>query len=95
MSTVLFIIVFFYLFLAGCEETPYNRIIVDTGLRQETIPGSCSAFTEGCNIFCRTGRVTYKKIELKNICKDADLRTAECIDDEPEKLKLCKDDTKE
>ena len=74
----------------GCEQGPYNSIVVETSWGHETISSSCYAWTDGCNTDCRTNNTTdYKRIQVKEDCKNTDIHRAQCIDDDPEKLKIC------
>ena len=94
MQKAFYIITILYLsFLSGgCQETPYSTIIVTTGWGSEQIPGFCSAWTDGCDIYCREGSRDWYKVKLKTLCKNEDLHASQCIDSEPEQLKLCNDD---
>ena len=87
-------ILYFSFLTAGCESGRYSQIAVETGLGREIIPGSCSAWTDGCDTYCRANHPTswYKGKKLKTVCKNEDLHASECIDDQPEKLKLCKEE---
>ena len=85
------LLVLLCVFLIGCNTAiptgPYPDILVN----QELIPGSCSAWTDGCDVFCRTGNrdsTSFSKEEIKD-CKDKDLHRPQCIDEDPEKLEIC------
>ena len=94
MKKALYIILFVYLFflIGGCESGPYQTIVDEN---QQSISASCSAWENECNIYCRTNNTTgYRKIEKPEKCEGADTTTSTCIDDEPEKLKLCTEDEK-
>ena len=85
---------FLPLIVGGCEYGPYNAIVVDTGWGQEEISSKCFAWTDGCNIGCRTNNTTgYTIIQVKENCKDSDIHRSECIDDDSEKLKACPNDS--
>ncbi len=71
----------------GCG--PHKAITVNTGWGQEVIPGYCSAWTDGCNIGCRLQGTEYTNLKTKENCKNEDIHRAQCVDDEPEKLKAC------
>ena len=87
MQKSFYIVGFFLFFLwSGCQQYPYQSITVETDWGLEPIPGSCSAWTDKCNIYCRTGLKEYKKLDLENKCT---AEKSNCIDDEPEKLKQC------
>lgn len=87
MQKAFYITVFLYLLLlsGACKRTTDIR----TGWGLESIPNSCSAFTDGCHVYCRTSATSFDRTTLKDLCKDEDLHASNCIDDEPEQLKLC------
>ncbi|MDE0119626.1 MAG: hypothetical protein OXM55_06445 [Bdellovibrionales bacterium] len=71
----------------GCQSHPYKSISVETDWGAEIIPGSCSAWTDECNTYCRLDALTsYKKLPLENKCTAV---RSTCIDNNPEKLKPC------
>lgn len=86
-------ILYFSFLIAGCESSRHAQIVIETGLGREIIPGSCSAWTDGCDTYCRADAPTsWYKVKSKTVCKNEDIHASECIDNEPEKLKLCNDD---
>ena len=91
MQKVLYITAILYLsFLSGgCQEAPYSTITVETGWGREQIPGFCSAWSDGCDVYCREGSQSWYKVKLKTLCKNEDLHASQCIDSEPDLLKLC------
>ena len=88
--TIAGLLFLFFFIMSGCNSGPYNVITVETGWGQEKISSYCSAWTDGCNIGCRTNNTTgYTIIPVKENCKDTDIHRAQCIDEDPVKIKIC------
>lgn len=89
MCKYLLFLSLFFLFNA-CESGPYKNIVIHTPFGDEVIPYHCSAWTDGCSVFCRTNKAKeYIERPLNQKCKDSDIIGVTCIDDDPDKLKLC------
>ncbi len=87
--TTILVFLFIFTFFIGCGLN--SAITVKTGWGEEIIPGHCSAWTDGCTIYCRIKGtdIEYTKDTIKENCKSEDIHKSQCVDDEPEKLKYC------
>lgn len=93
----IFLLFFSFFLLNACNSGPYDAIYVRTAFGMERIPGNCSAWMDGCNVFCRpsiTKPSEYIEEKINKKCEDDQVVRAFCIDDDPEKRKLC-DEIKE
>ena len=78
----IYLILAWFLTLCACETGPYVSIQVQTAYGKEVISSSCSAWKDGCNIYCRTNTVSrFMTYARKDKCNDSDIIRAQCIDD--------------
>jgi len=86
-----FVLLFFLsFFVSACCDSPYNYETIAVDGQQ--ISCTCTAWQDGCHVYCRQGVVGYTRfiIDDKIKCTNKDLlNTFKCIDEEPDLLKIC------
>lgn len=89
MRQILLVLFFFYLFLfVSCG--PYKSIRINTfrGLEVD-IPASCSSWSNGCSLSCRTGPVEYVEVPIGRRCIQANYVYPKCVDNNPIAVREC------
>ena len=89
MRKILLVLFFFYLFLfVSCS--PYRTIRINTrkGLEVD-IPASCTSWSDGCSLACRTGPVEYIEIPIGRRCIQANIIYPKCVDNNPVAVQEC------
>ena len=54
---------------------------VETAYGKEIISNSCSVWSDGCNLYCRTNLDRgFEKYALKDKCNEGDIARSRCVD---------------
>ena len=71
------------LFVSGCgQRGPYLSMSILTAYGREIISSSCSAWTDGCTIYCRTNKQRgFTEYANKDRCNQEDTARSRCVDD--------------
>ena len=85
----IFLAIGLLLLIGACGQVgPYPRMSVTTDFGKEVISSSCSAWNDGCNIYCRSSALKpeFMKYAEKDRCHEGDTARSRCIDNTYKKV---------